>query len=69
MFKENFGIELKDKTLVRQKLYPESFDSIPYPRILGCQNLLNSLGRIVELHESMLVTIMHRWKFMVVLII
>jgi len=32
MFKESFGIELKDKTLVCQKPYPESFDSIPYPQ-------------------------------------
>ena len=31
MFKETFGVELKDKTLVCQKSYPESFDSIPYP--------------------------------------
>ena len=30
MFKESFSIELKDKTLVCQKPYPESFDSIPY---------------------------------------
>ena len=32
MFKETFGVELKDKTLVCQKPYPESFDSIPYPQ-------------------------------------
>jgi len=32
MFKEFFGIELKDKTLVCQKPYPESFDFIPYPQ-------------------------------------
>ena len=32
MFKESFDIELKDKTLVCQKLYPESFDSISYPQ-------------------------------------
>ena len=32
MFKKSFGIELKDKTLVCQKPYPESFDSIPYPQ-------------------------------------
>ena len=32
MFKESFGIELKDKTLVCQKPYPKSFDSIPYPQ-------------------------------------
>ena len=32
MFKEFFGIELKDKTLVCQKLYPECFDFIPYPQ-------------------------------------
>jgi len=31
MFKESFDIELKDKILVCQKSYPESFDSIPYP--------------------------------------
>ena len=31
MFKETFGVELKDKTIVCQKPYPESFDSIPYP--------------------------------------
>jgi hypothetical protein len=31
MFKETFGVELKDKTLVCQKSYPESFDAIPYP--------------------------------------
>jgi len=47
MFKETFGIELKDKILVCQKPYPESFDSIPYLKILRCLNLLNSLGRIV----------------------
>jgi len=32
MFKETFGVELKDKTQVCQKPYPESFDSIPYPQ-------------------------------------
>ena len=32
MFKESFGIELKDKTLVCQKSYSESFDSILYPQ-------------------------------------
>src|SRR6185503_14345553 len=32
IFKETFGVELKDKTLVCQKPYPESFDSIPYPQ-------------------------------------
>ena len=32
MFKETFTVELKDKTLVCQKPYPESFDSIPYPQ-------------------------------------
>jgi len=32
MFKENFGIEIKDKTLVCQKTYLESFDFIPYPQ-------------------------------------
>ena len=32
MFKETFGVEFKDKTLVCQKPYPESFDSIPYPQ-------------------------------------
>ena len=31
MFKETFGVELKDKTLVCQNSYPESFDSTPYP--------------------------------------
>ena len=31
MFKETFGVELKDKTLVCQKPYSESFDAIPYP--------------------------------------
>jgi hypothetical protein len=30
MSKETFGLELKDKTLVCQKSYPESFDAIPY---------------------------------------
>jgi len=64
MFKETFGVELKDKTLACQKPYPKSFDSILYP-----QNLLNSLERIVELHESMLVSLMHKWEFMGVLII
>ena len=29
VFSENFGVRLKDKTLVCQKSYPESFDSIP----------------------------------------
>ena len=32
MFKETFGVEFKDKTLVCQKPYPESFDSIPHPQ-------------------------------------
>ena len=32
MFKENFGIEIKDKTLVCQKPYLKSFDFIPYPQ-------------------------------------
>ena len=82
MFKESFGVELKDKTLVCQKPYPESFDSIPYPqnfrvpeflrvlilfhilKILECQNLLNSLRRIVGLHGSMLVSSMHKWESM-----
>jgi len=32
MFKETFGVELKDKTLVCQRPYPESFDSISYPQ-------------------------------------
>ena len=32
MFEENFGIELKDKTLVCQKSYPQSFGSISYPQ-------------------------------------
>jgi hypothetical protein len=31
MFKETFGVELKDKTLVCQKPYSKSFDAIPYP--------------------------------------
>ena len=60
MFKECFGIELKDKTLVCQKPYPESFDSYHILRISRCLNLLNSLGRIVGLHGSMLVSLMHR---------
>ena len=75
MFKETFGVELKDKTLVCQKPYPESFDSIPVLipyhilRISRCLSLLNSLGRIVELHGSILVSLMRKWEFMVVLII
>ena len=32
MFKETFVIEFKDKTLVCQKPYPKSFDSILYPQ-------------------------------------
>ena len=32
MFKETFGVELKDKTLVCQRPYPENFDSISYPQ-------------------------------------
>ena len=31
MFKETFGVEFKDKTLVCQKPYPESFNTTPYP--------------------------------------
>ena len=69
MFKESFGIEFKDKTLVCQKPYPESFDSYHILGISRCLNLLNSLGMIVGLHESMLVSLMHKWKSMVVLII
>ena len=32
MFKETIGVQLKDKTLVCQRPYPENFDSISYPQ-------------------------------------
>ena len=69
MFKESFGIELKDKTLVCQKPYPESFDSIPYPQNFKVPEFLKFTERIVGLHGSMLVSLMHKWELMVVLII
>ena len=60
MFKESFGIELKDKTLVCQKPYPESFDSIPYPQNFKVPEFIKFTGRIVGPHGSMLVTLMHK---------
>ena len=60
MFKASFGIELKDKTLVCQKPYPESFDSIPYSQFFKVPEFIKFTGRIVGLHESMLVSSMHK---------
>jgi len=60
MFKESFGIELKDKILVCQKPYPESFDSMPYPQNFKVSEFIKFTGRIVGLHWSILVSLMHK---------
>ena len=44
MFKETFGEEFKDKTLICQKPYPESFDSIPYPQNFKVPEFLKFTG-------------------------
>ena len=44
MFKETFGVEFKDKTLVCQKPYPESFDSIPYPQNFKVSEFIKFTG-------------------------
>ena len=69
MFKETFGVELKDKTLVCQNSYPESFDSTPYPNNFMVPEFIKFTRKIVELHGIMLVSLMHKWVFLVVLII
>ena len=44
IFKASFGIELKDKTLVCRKPYPESFDSIPYPQSFKVPEFIQFTG-------------------------
>ena len=44
MFKESFGVELKDKTLVCQNSYPESFDSIQYPQNFNVPEFIKFTG-------------------------
>ena len=44
VFKESFGTELKDKTFVCQKPYPESFDFIPYPQNFKVSEFIKFTG-------------------------
>ena len=64
IFKETFGVELRDKIIVCQKSYPKSFDAIPYPHNFKVPEFIKFAGRIVELHGSMLDNLMHKWVFM-----
>jgi hypothetical protein len=42
--KDDYGIEVKNKNLSYQKLYPSSFDSIPYPIGWRCSEFVKFNG-------------------------
>jgi len=59
LLRESFGVDVRSKTRTYQKPYPTSFDSVAYILlVLGCLNLLNSVGKILGVLLSILVSIL-----------
>jgi hypothetical protein len=56
--KDKYGIEVKNKKLSITKLYPSSFDSVPYPIGWRCPEFFILKGMIEKLCGSMLVNIL-----------
>ena len=58
LFRENCGVDVRSKTRAYQKSYHASFDSVHILVVLGCLNLLNLVGKILEVILSILVSIL-----------
>jgi hypothetical protein len=53
--REAFGVELSNKSHIYQKLYPSYFDSVAYPIGWRITDFVKLSGRIIGLHDIMLV--------------